>query len=324
MPKTIIHPSAPGIWNDWATRPPPESRARSISGELFARLRHSGRALRRAAAGRRLVLAATLLLCAPLAAAADEPPRAIAMEGATLRLVAEAPTTDGAVRAALLIDLAPGWKTYWLDPGAAGIPPHLDLSRSTNLVQRETEFPVPHRASDGYGTSNVYSQPLAVALSLRKPDAAAPAAIDLGITLGLCRDICIPVATRLRLDLAKADPADARLVAYAFDALPEESTSTAGLRSARLSEDGRTIEVEVLAPDDHPVRSADLFLARPGGWFFGTPEVRKREGRSLVFAVPVTARPKSAGSAPPPAVDAVLSLGARAFRAANLPVEAAR
>ncbi|KQT65094.1 MULTISPECIES: protein-disulfide reductase DsbD domain-containing protein [unclassified Aureimonas] len=292
---------------------------------LFGRLRHSGRG---AGFGRRIaapLLAACLALFGQAQGALAD--AAVSMEGAGLRLVAEPPSADGVVRAALLVDLEPGWKTYWLDPGDAGIPPRLDLYAGADLQHLDAQFPLPHRLSEPYGASNVYSQPFAVALTLRRsdaPEAGKPATIDLSLTLGLCRDICIPASARLTLDIAAIRPADARLVAYAFEALPEPSTGEVGIQSARLGEGGGAIEVDAAAPSDRPSSETDLFLAGPAGWFFGAPGAPKRDGRRLTFTVPVLGRPKAAGEAPPPGVDAVLSLGAHAFRAENIPVSAPR
>ena len=47
------------------------------------------------------------------------------------------------------IDLKPGWKTYWRDPGDAGVPPLLDVSASTNIAAAEFDFPAPKRHDDG-------------------------------------------------------------------------------------------------------------------------------------------------------------------------------
>lgn len=314
MPKTVIHPSAPNIDKDWATRRAFGSSICLSVCRLFERLRHSGRAST-LLKGLRCGWAAFALL-APVAASAQAVPSQISMDGATLRLVAEAPAADaGEVRAALLVDLEPGWKTYWLDPGEAGIPLRLDLSTSENLRVAETAFPLPHRTHDPSGNSNVYAQPFAIALTLQRPAPDESARIDLGLTLGLCRDICIPAAARLSLDITGANAADARLVAYAFDSLPEPSTGAAGIQAARLADDGKTIEVEALAQSDRPTAQTDLFLAGPDGWFFGPPAAPERSGRRLVFRVPVTAHPKSAGTAPPSSVEAVLLLGAHAYRA---------
>jgi DsbC/DsbD-like thiol-disulfide interchange protein len=322
MPKNVIRPNPFEAEEEWGTTPVRQSRASGRPHRVFDAVRHLSRA-----AGRPIVRAMlALVLCAAAlpSASAEEPAASLSMEGADLRLIAQAPDENGVVRAALLVDLAPGWKTYWLDPGEAGIPPHLDLSRSVNLAPVETSFPMPHRFGDAAGLSNGYSQPLAVALLLRRGDAAVPAAIDLSLTLGLCREICIPASARLKLEIGSASAADARLVAYAFDALPEPSTPQAGVVSARLSPDAAFVEVDVLAPDDRPLRKADLFLAGPDGWFFGAPGAPRGTGRHFTFAVPVTERPRAAGTLPPGGIDALLDLGSRAFRATNLRVDGPR
>ncbi|MEL7014329.1 MAG: protein-disulfide reductase DsbD domain-containing protein, partial [Pseudomonadota bacterium] len=50
---------------------------------------------------------------------------------------------DGSHIAALQIDLAPGWTTYWRAPGDAGIPPYFDWHASENLSSVDVEWPSP-------------------------------------------------------------------------------------------------------------------------------------------------------------------------------------
>ena len=45
--------------------------------------------------------------------------------------------------AALQITLAPGWKTYWRQPGDTGIPPRFDFSGSENLTILDVIYPAP-------------------------------------------------------------------------------------------------------------------------------------------------------------------------------------
>lgn len=87
------------------------------------------------------LLVAVLLARPPQAGAEDGMSARFASEAVALTLVADTPEADGSFRAALSIDLAPGWKTYWLDPGDAGIPPSVDLSGSSNAVVDSLSFP---------------------------------------------------------------------------------------------------------------------------------------------------------------------------------------
>lgn len=212
-------------------------------------------------------------------------------EGVTLRLVADRPGTDGGFRAALLVDLDPGWKTYWLDPGEAGIPPELDFSASRGVEAVDAFFPAPHRFDDGFAKSMVYSGPFAVALAGRL---SPPARLDVKVTLGVCRDICIPIAAKLDADFDAPD--DGLAVAAAFAALPKPSTASEGVVGAVLSPDGKTLDVSVSPPGI--AESADVFAVGERGWFFGMPAPAERTGPTAIFRLPVVARPRKAAGAP--------------------------
>ena len=72
-------------------------------------------------------LAASLFLASEeKLALAGETASAWVEEGASqLRLVSGGPGEDGSLRAGLEIRLAPGWKTYWVNPGPTGLAPKL-------------------------------------------------------------------------------------------------------------------------------------------------------------------------------------------------------
>lgn len=44
------------------------------------------------------------------------------LPGGMIRLVAAQPRQDGTIPATLEVKLNAGWKTYWREPGASGIP----------------------------------------------------------------------------------------------------------------------------------------------------------------------------------------------------------
>ena len=68
-------------------------------------------------------------------------------DGTSLRIVtSDRSDADGRLRGALEIRLKPGWKTYWLDPGDAGVPPTLTLADGRPV---DAAFPAPKRFDDG-------------------------------------------------------------------------------------------------------------------------------------------------------------------------------
>src|SRR5690606_35844598 len=96
------------------------------------------------------VLASLAFLAAQGTAAGAQPASPWVEEaGAQVRLVAGAPAEDGALSAGVEIKLAPGWKTYWINPGPTGIPPRLDFTASENVASAVPLWPAPVRFTDG-------------------------------------------------------------------------------------------------------------------------------------------------------------------------------
>ncbi|MBC8128910.1 MAG: hypothetical protein H7Y08_01160 [Rhizobiaceae bacterium] len=244
-----------------------------------------------------IAAASAFVFATVLPAASAEGPGEDAFESeeVTLRLVTEAPGADGTLRAALFVDLSSGWKTYWVDPGEAGVAPSIDLDASVNVVTATLDlgFPTPHRFGDQYGTSNGYSESMAIAITLRqaKPDAASE--IRASVLLGVCQTICIPVRATL---VASPAPAGDERVAAAFAALPSPATDADMITGAILSDDGKQIEVTARTSVTDEGQAGDLFLAGPKGWSFGKPSTVERRKSDLRFTVPVLSRPRRAAT----------------------------
>ena len=113
-------------------------------------------------------------------------------EQARVRLIAAGIGADGRLAAGIEIMLEPGWWTYWRTPGAAGIPPAIDLSGSANVGAVEVSFPLPKRHDDGYGVSNVYEGGVLLPIAADVPDPQAPVELRLSLDLGVCEEVCIP------------------------------------------------------------------------------------------------------------------------------------
>ena len=233
----------------------------------------------------------------------------IQTEGATLRLLATGPDEDGLVRGALAVDLKPGWKTYWLAPGEAGLAPVLDFSASDGLDGAPSlGFPVPHVVDDGFSSSNVYSEPMAITFTARASGGSPR--LDLALTIGLCETICIPVQARLRRDLTdKATLGEMAQVHAAEAALPDVASDRF---EARI--DGKTLVVTL--PPDVAAGPVALFVAGPPGWEFGPARGRSTMDRVSAVEAPILRAPKDAAGGIQ--ADILLAAGEYArFRHAN-------
>src|SRR6185295_10391029 len=138
-------------------------------------------------------------------------------QAARVRLLAGADLAQPgkALLAGVEITMAEGWKTYWRNPGEAGVPPNFDWSGSTNTASIKVAYPAPMRLSDpaadmiGYKTSVLF--PIEVVPKL--PTEAVE--LRLALEFAVCREICIPAQASLALTVPPAPTAGAPAPAIA-------------------------------------------------------------------------------------------------------------
>ena len=125
-------------------------------------------------------------------------------QAARVRLVAgaDAARAGKSFLAGVEIVMAQGWKTYWRNPGEAGVPPNFDWSGSTNTASIKVAYPAPMRLVDpaaemiGYKSSVLFPD--------RGHPARSPQAVELRLALefAVCREICIPAQASMHLTVA--------------------------------------------------------------------------------------------------------------------------
>lgn len=235
------------------------------------------------------LLAAAVAMSA-IAAAHASSSEVFATEGATLRLVtAGLADTAGRLRGVVEIRLAPGWKTYWKDPGASGVPPQIDVALSLNVSAAQIHFPAPEWHEDAYGAWAGYGEPVLLPVTFTVDDPERFSFIKADLFLGICETICVPVQARLSVEPGSApdDAADRTLVAAAFAALPGAADETFGVTEATRS--GDVLTVTVSTPSDGS--AAALFLAPEGGYVLGVPTLRDARAGAATFEAAVLAGP---------------------------------
>jgi suppressor for copper-sensitivity B len=185
----------------------------------------------------------------------------------------------GVFHAALEFRLAPGFKTYWRDPGDSGVPPVFDWTGSRNVADVEVRWPAPHRFEDAGGSSIGYYGPLLLPLVAKAADPAAPVMLALRIDYAICDKICIPAQGSAQLALRDASGGQASRIADAWRKVPArieagEASPFAGLAIRGVSLlDGPTPALAVDAAMPRAAAAGDLFVEGPKGSFFGKPAV---------------------------------------------------
>ncbi len=131
--------------------------------------------------------------------------------------------------AALALDLAPHWKTYWRSPGDAGIPPQFDWSGSQNVKSVRLHWPSPTVFLTNGLQSIGYHDALVLPVEVTALDPAAPVTLALRMDMGVCKDICVPASIAVQATIRGPGAPDAA-IGSALRAGPV-SGRNAGLRA---------------------------------------------------------------------------------------------
>ena len=142
-------------------------------------------------------------------------------------------------RLGLHFALAKGWHIYWLNPGEAGEPPHLDLTLPPGATASGFAWPTPLRIPEGpvmtYSYIGDVTLPLSVTLS--GSDTASSFPVKARASWLICESICIPEEGKFELDLpigaTSTASREAPLFAASDERLPQPSPF-----DAKLSTDG--------------------------------------------------------------------------------------
>ena len=154
------------------------------------------------------ILLFVLLLCPALPAGALES-ATVSSPRATVSLVSDtdaiAPNTP--FRAGLHFRLAPGWHTYWRNPGDAGAPPDMELTLPPASTAGPIVWPTPQRVAEGPLMTYAYTGDLLLAFPVTPGQLAGATAVRAHAQWLVCKDICVPEEADFRLDLPPGTPA---------------------------------------------------------------------------------------------------------------------
>ncbi|MFS2326154.1 protein-disulfide reductase DsbD domain-containing protein [Brucella sp. H1_1004] len=198
--------------------------------------------------------------------------------GGKVRVILEDTKSGEEQRGALQITLNPGWKTYWRNPGDAGVPPQITIEGDASA---HIDYPAPvyFGASDEGGIG--YKQ--SVSLPLTFTSKPGDDRLKGNVFLGVCDKICIPVQAQFDFPLSEATDQSPQAIATrtiietAFDRLPAPASADFGVKSVKRIDNKAVFELAL--PDQ----------TTPAEFFIGSEQlnlsVPKPEGQSQFSAM---------------------------------------
>ncbi len=208
-------------------------------------------------------------------------PRAIA----TLVSDRDAISPGGELRLGLRLRIAPGWHSYWQNPGDAGVPTELTLTLPAGQPG-PIIWPTPEIAHEGplvtYGFTGEVLLPARVTN-------AGPGHITAAASWLVCRDICVPEDAEFSLDLpaGTAPPArEAALFAAADQRTPRPSPFTAEI--------GPDSVLRITGLPDSAIRDAIFVPDQPGLIRNDTPQPLRQSGATITLGLTRADHPKDA------------------------------
>ncbi|HEX8740475.1 MAG TPA: thioredoxin family protein [Casimicrobiaceae bacterium] len=241
------------------------------------------------------------LIAAAVVAASASAPIAGAAPVTTAHVAAElvaastafVPGTTATV--ALRLAIAPGWHTYWRNPGESGLPTTLDWRLPSGWTAGAIEWPAPRRLPAGPLVNYGYEGDV-----LHLVPIAVPATAEVGVSAVVaaradwlvCKETCIPEGADLRLALpvareASPDPRWAAAIDAARAMLPRPLP--AGWTAAAEAS-GSTVTL-VLRPQQAAADPGSLgFFASEPRWIepSAPQEVTREADGSLRITLPVS------------------------------------
>jgi DsbC/DsbD-like thiol-disulfide interchange protein len=176
------------------------------------------------------------------------------------------------------IALADGWKTYWRNPGDAGVPPVFDWADSTNVASMKVLYPAPTRLHEPAAETIGYTGAVLFPVEVTPQDAKKPVELKLLLEFGICREICIPAQSMLSLEVPPktlaGEPPTAMLAALSRVPRPqaERRPGDPELERMTASLDGPERRLQIEARFPRGGKSGDLFIEAPDGLYVPLPK----------------------------------------------------
>ncbi|MHC5112987.1 MAG: protein-disulfide reductase DsbD domain-containing protein [Planctomycetota bacterium] len=200
---------------------------------------------------------------------------------------------------AVIFEIAKHWHTYWVDPGAGGAAPELEIKAPEGFKVGATKFPRPRAFPGPEGPEYGYEKETVLFVPVTAPKELTDghASFEVGVFFLVCRDVCllgdknlsvrVPTASRRTGKAKLPGGRDGRRIEQFQRRVPKPITTLAGARAAF---DGKTLTVE------GPVKAGaklSVYPIQSPGIEYGKVAMEIADGR-FVLTAPVEVSPQNA------------------------------
>jgi DsbC/DsbD-like thiol-disulfide interchange protein len=164
----------------------------------------------------------------------------------------------------IALQIEPGWKTYWRNPGDSGVPPRFDFSKSENIEAVTILWPAPEKFDDGAGGHSLgYHNQIVLPLRIVARNGDRPVTLRADINYAVCEKLCIPVEANAELAFASVASTEDSALFAALDTVPKPASvgDPNPLTIRDVKREGKsTVLVDVVSPD---AKAVNLFVEGP-------------------------------------------------------------
>jgi DsbC/DsbD-like thiol-disulfide interchange protein len=172
--------------------------------------------------------------------------------------------SGGVLLGGIAIQLEPGWKTYWRNPGDSGVPPRFDFSKSDNVEAVTVLWPAPTKFDDGAGGFSLgYKKQVVLPLRIVAKNNDKPVTLRAHLSYAVCDKLCIPVEASSELTFSSVASTEDGNLAAALDAVPKPANigDATPITIRDVRRDGaKNVLVDVSAPE---AKDISLFVEGP-------------------------------------------------------------
>jgi thiol:disulfide interchange protein DsbD len=203
----------------------------------------------------------------------------------------------------LLLQMAPGWHTYWKFSGDAGLPTELKWKLPPGWKTGEIQWPIPLKTIDpGDIETYGYENEVLLMQEITPPSNMDASSVKLIAEANwlVCEKICIPGNATLQLDLPRAstsEPANTDVFARYRRLLPH-NWPEANVASTEWNMVGSDLRLKITSELLTKYPAVDFFPLPEQEAIVGHPAIQSRNNNEIDFRIPLESAPKNLSSMP--------------------------